>query len=65
MMNPQSAKNKSRGVSRDMSPEAILRRLEIVSELRTLSLWLGTAKKVNHSSDLKFRFEDRMQIKQK
>ena len=36
----------SRGISRDMSPEAISRRLRIVSELRTLCLKLGKAEKV-------------------
>jgi hypothetical protein len=39
-------KDKSRGVSCDMSPEAIARRIRIVSELRALSLRLGQAKKV-------------------
>ena len=50
-MNPQSAKNKSRGFSRDMSPEAIAKRLDMVSELLSLSLWLGTAKVVKPSAD--------------
>lgn len=38
-------KARSRGVSRDMSPDAIARRLDIVSELRDLALSLGQAKK--------------------
>ncbi|MCD6327291.1 hypothetical protein J7M28_07040 [bacterium] len=42
----QDDKNTSRGISRDMSPEAISRRLKIVSDLRILSLKLGRAKKL-------------------
>ena len=45
-MNPDSKKI-SRGISRDMSPEAISRRLRIVSDLRILCLKLGRAKKVD------------------
>ena len=44
-MNPDSKKI-SRGISRDMSPEAISRRLRIVSDLRILCLNLGRAKKL-------------------
>ena len=44
-MNPDDKKI-SRGISRDMSPEAISRRLRIVSDLRTLCLNLGRAKKL-------------------
>jgi len=36
----------SRGISRDMSPEAISRRLRIVSDLRTLCLNLGRGKRL-------------------
>lgn len=39
-------KDNSRGVSCDMSPEAIARRLRIESELRAVSLRLGQAKKI-------------------
>jgi len=39
-------KKRSRGMSRDMSPEAISRRLRIVSDLRILCLKLGGAKKL-------------------
>lgn len=45
MMN-QDDKKISRGISRDMSPEAISRRLRIVSDLRILCLKLGRAKEV-------------------
>lgn len=38
-------KARSRGVSQDMSPEAIARRIDIVSELRDLALSLGQARK--------------------
>ena len=39
-------KKSSRGIGRDMSPEAISRRLRIVSDLRILCLNLGRAKKL-------------------
>ena len=39
----------SRGISRDMSPEAISRRLRIVSDLRILCLKLGRGKKRERS----------------
>lgn len=39
-------KERSRGISRDMSPAAIAKRLEIVSELRVLTQLLGHAKRV-------------------
>jgi len=45
MTNPDD-KNISRGISRDMSKEAISRRLRIVSDLRILCLKLGRAEKV-------------------
>ena len=46
MSQPETDKERSRGVSRDMSPAAIARRLDIVSELRALSQFLGRAKRV-------------------
>jgi len=46
-MNPDNKKI-SRGISRDMSPEAISRRLRIVSDLRILCLKLGRAKRLKH-----------------
>jgi hypothetical protein len=42
----QQAKSQSRGVSCDMSPEAILRRLDIVDELRELAKELQNAKRL-------------------
>jgi hypothetical protein len=39
-----SLKDASRGVSADMSPEAIARRFAIAHELNQLCAWLGTAK---------------------
>jgi len=39
----QDDKKASRGIGRDMSAEAIARRLRIVSDLRILSLKLGRA----------------------
>ncbi len=39
----------SRGIGRDMSPEAISRRLRIVSDLRILCLNLGKAKKLDRA----------------
>ena len=43
-MTASDNKAKSRGISADMSPQAISRRLEIVSELYELSKTLDTAK---------------------
>ena len=37
----------SRGMSRDMSPAAIARRLEIVNELRDLAMALATARRID------------------
>jgi len=45
MTNPDD-KKASRGISRDMSPQAISRRLRIASDLRILCLKLGRAKRV-------------------
>lgn len=45
MANPDDKKI-SRGISRDMSPKAISRRLRIVSDLRILCLKLGRAKRL-------------------
>jgi hypothetical protein len=45
-MNADEMKRRSRGISADMSPEAILRRLEIVDELRSLTLFLGKSEKI-------------------
>ena len=42
----QQAKSQSRGVSCDMSPEAILRRLDIVDEMRELAKDLQNAKRL-------------------
>ncbi len=41
-----STKSQSRGISCDMSSEAILRRLEIVDELRELAKELQSAKRL-------------------
>jgi hypothetical protein len=51
MTHPDHDKSKSRGASPDMSPEAIAHRLEIVSHLREVCLWLGTAKKVEATGE--------------
>jgi len=48
-MKPDSKKI-SRGISRDMSKDAISRRLRIVSDLRILCLKLGRAKKLKQGS---------------
>lgn len=47
MIDPHDEKRRSQGISRDMSPHAIAHRLEIVSQLRSLSLWLSEAKPVD------------------
>ena len=41
------AKARSRGISRDMSPEAIARRIDIISQLRAFSQLLGQAEKID------------------
>jgi len=43
---PDHDKSKSRDTGPDMRAEAISHRLEIVSHLREVCLWLGTAKKL-------------------
>ncbi len=43
-------KRLSRGISRDMSPEAISKRLRIVSDLRALCLKLAHARKLKSTS---------------
>jgi len=43
----EDVKNRSRGVSRDMSPEAIARRLDIASQLHELAKSLGKATKLD------------------
>ena len=44
--NPEEAKRLSRGMSSDMSPEAISKRFDILVELNDLCGYLGGAKKV-------------------
>ncbi len=46
-------KNASRGYSRDMSPPAINRRLDIVVELNRLCEWLGKGRPIGRVEDLK------------
>ncbi len=45
-MKPEEHKSKSRGISRDMSPEAISRRLDILVELHEVAQALANAKRV-------------------
>jgi len=42
----EKQKSRARGISNDMSPEAMSRRLDIVSELSDLCRWLATAQPV-------------------
>ncbi len=51
-LTPKQMKNKARGWSRDMSPKAVMRRLEIVSEMNELCGWLGKAKILGRTEDL-------------
>jgi hypothetical protein len=46
-------KDISRGYSNDMSPKAIMKRLEIVDELYQLGKFLSTAKFIGSVEDLK------------
>ena len=48
-MTERDLKSLSRGTSRDMSPAAIARRLEIVSELRDLAMTLATARRIDQN----------------
>lgn len=52
-LTPEEAKRLSRGISTDMSPEAVSRRLEIAGELFELAAWLGKAKYVGKVRDLR------------
>ncbi len=45
-MTPEEMKRRSRGWSTDMSGEAIARRVDIVSELRAVGLWLAKARRI-------------------
>lgn len=53
MNQSDKSKERSRGISFDMSPEAISRRLDIVSELRKFTKFLSTAKKIEPKTDAK------------
>lgn len=55
---PDRDKTTSRGISRDMSPGAIGRRLDIVSELRALAQSLGTARKTAENANGEARQSD-------
>lgn len=47
MSKSETSKSRSRGISCDMSPEAIARRIDLVSELREFSLFLADAGKAS------------------
>lgn len=51
MKRPDPDKTLSRGIGRDMSPAAIERRLDIVSELRAFTQFLGTARKIGKNAN--------------
>jgi hypothetical protein len=53
LMTPEEAKRLSRGISSDMSPEAISRRLEIVSQLFRLGSALSRAKYIGRVEDVR------------
>jgi hypothetical protein len=48
MIQPDHDKIHSRGISRDMCPESIERRLDIVSDLRSFTEFLSTARKIEN-----------------
>jgi len=52
-MTPDEAKRLSRGISSDMSPEAISRRLDIVSQLFQLGSALTRAKYIGRVEDVR------------
>jgi hypothetical protein len=43
-MKPEELKNRSRGVSKDMSSEAIARRFDVLAELHNMARALSSAK---------------------
>jgi hypothetical protein len=45
-ISPSECKDRSRGISVDMSPEAVARRIDIVDELRELAHELVNAKRL-------------------
>ena len=45
-MKPEEQKSKSRGISRDMSPEAISKRFDILVELHEVAMALARAKRI-------------------
>jgi len=51
-------KNKSRGYSRDMSPEAIAQRLDIVTEMNRVCGDLGKARVIGRIADLEAAEKD-------
>jgi hypothetical protein len=52
-MDIMDVKDVSRGYSNDMSPKAIMKRLEIVNELYQFGKFLSTAKFIGRVEDLK------------
>ena len=54
-----STKDASRGVSTDMSAEAISRRFDILQELNELCAWLGSAKPLGPVERVVPRTEER------
>jgi hypothetical protein len=55
---PDRDKTISRGISRDMSPKAVGRRLDTVSGLRALTQSLGTARKTAENANGEARQSD-------
>lgn len=45
-LSPSALKNASRGISTDMSPEAIARRFDVLQQLNELCDWLSRAKRL-------------------
>lgn len=50
-MNEPDAKDRSRGISPDMSPQALERRLELMSQLYEVWQLLRTAKRIHPAED--------------
>lgn len=50
-MNAREMKKISRGIDRDMAPEAIARRLDIVSRLREFTRFLGSSTRIDPERD--------------
>jgi hypothetical protein len=62
-MTQRDYKSLSRGISRDMSPDAIARRLKIVADLYGLARTLGKAKNLGRVEDAGQHARSKLEVK--